>query len=134
MLAGLMLLELLSLGLFAGLLIRQQTSEVNQRAQQRLAHQATSLALQAKEALLRDRVGWIGPSVTMMGEAPSVALAKVTDPAGNMLFVSSGELEQHTLNLAERAQIPLMTKDKPGVFNLGGDRWEGVKPIYTGAD
>jgi hypothetical protein len=30
----------------------------------------------------------------MMGEAPSVAFAKVTDPAGNVLFVSAGEPEE----------------------------------------
>ncbi len=134
MLASVVLLELLSLGLFAGVLISRQTNEVNQRAQQRLAHQANSLALQAQEALLHDRVSWIGPSVKMMGEAPSVAFAKVTDPAGNMLFVSAGEPEQHTLDLVERAQIPRMTRDQPTVFTLGDDRWEGVKPILVGGE
>jgi PAS domain S-box-containing protein len=70
----------------------------------------------------------------MMGEAPSVAFAKVTDPAGNMLFVSAGEPEQHTLDLVERAQIPRMTRDQPTVFTLGDDRWEGVKPILVGGE
>ena len=38
------------------------------------------------------RTGRLGGfSVKMMGEAPSVAFAKVTDPAGNVLFVSQGE-------------------------------------------
>ena len=134
MLAGLTLLEVLSLALFAALLIHQQTHEVFQRAQHRLAHQATSVALQAKEALLQQRPVWVGLSVKMMGEAPSVAFAKVTDPAGNVLYVSSGEPEQHLLESAEKAQIPLMTRDEPRVFNLGMDRWEGVRPIYTGSD
>ena len=134
MLAGLLLLEALSLALFAALLIHQQTRDVFERAQQRLAHQATSVALQAKEALLQDRPSWVGLSVKMMGEAPSVAFAKVTDPAGNMIFVSAGAPEQYVLDPEERAQIPLMTQDQPRVFNLGTDRWEGVKPIYTGSD
>jgi PAS domain S-box-containing protein len=134
MLAGLVLLEVLSLGLFAALLIRQQTHEVFDRAQHRLAHQATSMALQAREALLQQRPGWVGVSVRMMGDAPSVAFAKVTDPAGNMLFVSSGDADQTRLDPVERAQIPLMTRDEPRVFNLGTDRCEGVRPIYTGAD
>jgi PAS domain S-box-containing protein len=134
MLAGLVFLELLSLVLFAAVLIRRQTAEVNQRVQHRLANQVTSLALQAQEALAQDRVSWIGPSVKMMGEAPSVAFAKVSDPAGNMLFVSAGEIEQYTLNALERAQIPQMTRDEPRVFNLGDDQWEGVKPIFVGGD
>jgi signal transduction histidine kinase/HAMP domain-containing protein len=134
MLAGLVLLEALSIGLFAVLLIRGQTREVYVRAQHRLAHQATSVALQAKEALLQDRPSWVGLSVKMMGDAPSVATAKVTDPAGNVLYVSEGEAEQISLNAAERAQIPLTKADEPRVFNMGGDRWEGVKPIYTGSD
>jgi hypothetical protein len=64
-------------------------------------------------------------SVKMMGEAPSVAFAKVTDPAGNVIFVSAGEPEQYTLDALERAQIPLMTRDEPrglqpGQGSLGG--------------
>lgn len=134
MLAGLLLLEALSLALFAALLIHQQTRDVFLRAQHRLAHQATSMALQSKEALLQQRPQWVGLSVKMMGEAPSVAFSKVTDPAGNVLYVSAGEPDQYTLEPSERAQIPLMTRDEPRVFNLGADRWEGVRPIYTGSD
>jgi PAS domain S-box-containing protein len=134
MLAGLLLLEALSIALFATLLIREESSEVRRRAEHRLAHQATSLALQAQEALLQERPAWVGLSVKMMGEGPSVDIAKVTDPAGNVLFVSKGETEQVSLLPVERDQIALISKDQPRVFNRGGDQWESVKPIYTGAD
>jgi PAS domain S-box-containing protein len=134
MLAGLVLLEALSTGLFAALLIRQQAQEIYDHAQHRLAHQASSVALQAKEALLQDRPSWVGLSVKMMGDAPSVAIVKVTDPAGNVLFVSEGEPGQIELEAAERAQVPLIHQEEPRVFNLGGNRWEGVKAIYTGTD
>jgi PAS domain S-box-containing protein len=134
MLAGLVLLEALSLGLFATLLIHTQTNEVYGRAEQRLAHQATSVATQAKEALLQDRPSWVSLSVKMMGEAPSVAFAKITDPAGNVLFVSAGEPEDRPLEAIEREQIPLMTHDEPRVFSMGQARFEGVRPIYTGTD
>jgi PAS domain S-box-containing protein len=134
MLAGLVLLEALSTGLFATLLIRQETRHVYLHAQQRLAHQATSMAMQSREALQQQRPGWVGLSVRMMGDAPSVAFAKVTDPAGNVLFVSDGEPGQFTLDPIERAQIPLLRREEPSVFTLGGDRWEGVKAIYTGSD
>lgn len=134
MLAGLVLLEALSILLFAALLIRQQSQEVHQRMMQGLVHQVTSMALQAKEALLQNRPVWVGLSVKMVGESPSVALAKVTDAAGNVLFVSEGVPEQFPLNSVERAQIPLMTKAEPRVFSLGKDQWESASPIFTGND
>jgi len=134
MLAGLVLLEALSIGLFAALLIRQQAHEVHQRMLHRLDHQANSVALQAAQALEQERPGWVDMSVKMMGEAPSVSFAKVTDPAGNILFVSAGEPDEMTLDQEERAQIPLAGKGDAHVFAFGRDRWEGVKPIVTGAD
>ena len=134
MLAGLVLLEALSIGLFAALLIRQQAHEVQQHMLQRLAHQSESVALQAKEALLQGRPGWVQLSVSMMGDAPSVSFAKVTDPAGNVLFASKGEADEMTLDPAELAQIPLMKRTDASVFPFGSDRWEGVKAIVTGDD
>jgi signal transduction histidine kinase/HAMP domain-containing protein len=134
MLAGLVLLETLSIALFATLVIHQQEQEVHERMLLRLAHQATSMALQAKEALVQQRPGWVGLSVKMMGESPSVAFAKVTDPFGNVLFVSEGEADEKPLDPVERVQIPLIVKDEPIVFTLGNDQWEGMKPIYTGSD
>jgi|HubBroStandDraft_1064217.scaffolds.fasta_scaffold31123_1 PAS domain S-box-containing protein len=134
MLAGLVLLEVLSIGLFAALLIRQQAHEVHEHMLHRLAHQSESVALQAREALLQERPGWVQLSVKMMGEAPSVAFAKVTDPAGNVLFVSKGEAEEMPLDPAELAQIPLLTRTDAKVFAFGRDRWEGVKAIVTGND
>jgi PAS domain S-box-containing protein len=134
MLAGLVLLEVLSIGLFVALLIRQQAHEVHQHLLHRLAHQADSVALQATEALQQERPGWVQLSVTMMGEAPSVSFAKVTDPAGNVLFVSSGDAAQMPLDPAELAQIPLLNRNQAKVFGFGKDQWEGVKAIVTGND
>jgi PAS domain S-box-containing protein len=131
MLAGLLLLEMLSIGLFALLLVRQQTHETYDRAHQRLAYEATSLAVQSREALEQQRPGWIGLSVKMMGDAPTVALAKVTDPAGNVLFISKGEADEAQLEPAELAAIPTVNRDASSCLTLAGDRWECVYPIYT---
>ena len=134
MLAGLILLEVLSIGLFVSLLIRQQAHEVHDHMLQRLSHQSASMALQVTEALQQERPQWIGLSVKMMGVAPSVNFAKVTDPAGNVQYVSSGEPDQMTLDAGERAEIPLLKHDEAKVFPFGKDRWEGVKPIYAGGE
>ncbi len=132
MLAGLLLLEMLSIGLFALLLVRQQTDETYARAHKRLAYEATSLALQSSEALLQERPGWVGLSVKMMGDAPTVARAKVTDPAGNVLFISKGEADETVLEPAELAEIPAIKRDTSNCLTLPGDRWECAYPIYTG--
>jgi PAS domain S-box-containing protein len=131
MLAGLLLLEMLSIGLFALLLVRQQLREADSRAHLRLAYESSSLALQSSEALEQERPGWVGLSVKMMGDAPTVAEAKVTDPAGNVLFISKGEADESALDSAERAELPLIKRDAQNCLTLPKDRWECASPIYT---
>ncbi len=132
MFASLILLEALSILLFALVLITKLGHDVHDHALQRLTHQATSLALQAREALLEDQMEWVGLSVRTAGDAPSVAFAKVTDPSGKVLFVSRGDAKNVKLEPAELAQIPLLKSDELKVFKLGGSRWESASPIYTG--
>jgi PAS domain S-box-containing protein len=134
MLAGLLLLESLSVGLFALLLIRQQAREVYERAHTRLAYEASSLAVQSAEALEEQRPRWVGLSVTMMGAAPTVAQAKVTDPAGNMLFASMGEADQMILSPDELALISQMKRGASRCLTVEDDQWECGQGIYTGDD
>ena len=62
LLAGLLLLETLSIGLFALVLVRQQRQEVYERAHTRLEYEARSLAEQAGKALEENEPGWVGRS------------------------------------------------------------------------
>src|ERR1700676_1195555 len=87
MMLGLVLLEFLSIALFAVLLLRLQEFDIQKRVYDRIAHQSTSLALQAQEALGQDRFDWVGLSVRIMGEAPSVFRTRITDLAGKTLYV-----------------------------------------------
>jgi PAS domain S-box-containing protein len=134
MILGLMLLEVLSVGLFAVVLINQQQREVREHALQRLAHQATSLALQTQEGFQHQRPDWIISSLKMMGEAPSVGRAKITDAAGKTLFVSEGDPAQLQLDPVERAQISQISGDGAKVFLSSTGQWEGVKTIFAGTD
>jgi PAS domain S-box-containing protein len=126
-----MLLEALSLLLFGFLLIRQQARETFLRAQQRLEHQATSLSLQAQQALQSGRPEMIGMSTRMMGDSPSVDMAKVTDAQGKVLYVSDGAVNDRPLRPGELAELPHIPKDKAFFFSLGSGLWDGVKPIYA---
>ncbi len=136
MLAGLLLLETLSIGLFTLLLISKQEGDLYARTVRRLAYEGESLALQAREALLEQQPGWIGLSARMMNDAPDVAAAKVTDTAGNVLFAGKESADSATLSQIERAQIPPVGQSqiKTRVFSLGGERVESVSPIYTNSD
>ena len=130
----LMLLETLSVGLFAVILVKVEGQEIRRRALERLAHQATSVALQAEEAYRQQRPELVFPSLRMMGEAPSVARAMITDKTGDVLFVSSGDAAHSPLEPAEKAQIAQIREHLPLVFSFGDRRWEGVKAIYDGAN
>ena len=129
LLFGVMLLEAMSLLLFATVLIRQQAHEVRDRARQRLEHQSTSLAAQTLEALQAGRPEAIRISAHMMGDSPSVAIARVTDPQGKVLFVSDGEPGDRPLTPAEIGQIQHISGDAARFFTLGQNDWSGVKPI-----
>ncbi|MGA3035385.1 MAG: ATP-binding protein [Terracidiphilus sp.] len=132
MLAGLLLLELLSIGLFDVVLTLQQRQRVYVRAQYWLTFETTALATQVAEALEEQRLAWADTTVQTTGKAPNIALARVTDQAGKVLFVSKGETNQSALEAAELAQIPLVTRNNVRTFTLPGNRWEGVRAIYTG--
>ena len=129
LLSGVVLLEALSLLLFAAVLIRQQAREAHDRAQQRLEHQATSLALQAREALQAGRPEAIQLSVQMMGDSPSVDIARVTDSKGKVLFVNDGGRNQEPLTSSQIEQMQHISGDAALFFTPGPNDWEGVKPI-----
>ena len=130
LLLGLVLLEALSLLLFGTILIRQQRSETYVRAQQRLEHQATSLAVQTREAIQSGRPETVAISVRMMGKAPSVDTATVTDSQGGVLFFGPGQISERTMQPGELAQISQIVDNKAHFFALSADDWEEVKPIW----
>ncbi len=134
MLVGLVLLEALSISLFALLLIKLQEKDVRRHALERLASQATSVASQAQEALLANHPDWLGLAVRMMGKAPSVEQAKVTDPTGNVISISPGPVRQARLEPQEKMQMALVQGTNPRVFAFGNDRWEAVQAIYFGKE
>src|SRR5215831_16694961 len=130
----LMLLEALSVGLFAMILVQIERREARERAMERLAHQATSIALQAGEAYRQREPELMRASLRMMGTAPSVARAKITDSAGNVEFVSEGDPAQYRLEPGEAAAMARIREHEPLVFSFGDHRWESVEAIYSGAN
>jgi PAS domain S-box-containing protein len=134
MLAALVLLEVLSILLFAAVLVSRQGRELRIRAVRRLANQATSLALQCSEALQQEHPGYVGLSVELSGDGPGVAMAKVTDPDGAVLYTSEGDAHTMKLTAEELAEIPTLKRDQLKVFTLADGNLEGAAPIFTGGE
>ena len=82
----------------------------------------------------RGQPGWVGLSVKMLGNSPTVAQTRVTDPAGNMLFVGEGEADQSQLEPSELAQIPNINQNVSKCFTFEVKRFECVHAIYTGQE
>lgn len=133
MLAGLLLLEVLSIGFFAAVLTRQQIVRANRANRERLSYEASSLAMQTSEAISESRPEWAGKLIRMMDSSPTVTIAKVTDAAGTVLYVSKGDPRSAVLEDVERAQMPLVKGESPRVFSLSGNRLECVRAIHAGA-
>ena len=129
LLVGLVLLEALSLLLFAALLFRQQRDEIRERAQQRLEHQATSVAAESEEALQKGQPEMMSVAVKMMGQAPSVDSARVTDAQGRVLYFGGDTSPSVNVSSIEMAQVRRISNNEAYFFSLGSGAWEGVKPI-----
>jgi len=134
LLTGLVLLEVLSLGLFGTVLLKQQSRRTQARAEVRLQHQATSLAVQAVEGLQSDVPGRaVSASVRIMAEAPSVASAMITDPSGKTLYANPGDAQSVALTQDEARELKGIASgnsdNRARVFSFGEGNWEGVKPI-----
>jgi signal transduction histidine kinase/HAMP domain-containing protein len=129
LICGLILMEALSLLLFAFVLIRQERHDTADRARQRLEHQASSVEVQALEALQGGRPQMIGTAVRMMARSPSVDQSEVTDPNGKILYSSMESEIGHQLPAAEFAQVSHIVNGNPYFFALAKDDFEGVKPI-----
>lgn len=134
MLAGLLLLEILSIGLFAGLLTWQQLRRTNQRAQYWLEYESTALAHESAEALEQQRPTWVDLAVRTIVDAPIVQSAKIISPSGEVLFFRSVKQEPAALSDLERAQIHAATRDESTIFKTANGGWEAVRPIYTRGD
>ena len=131
MLAGLLLLEALSICLFGALLFRQQTRRTAQRAQQMLRYESTALAEQSAEALEQQKPSFVDLATRTLVDSPQIETAEISSPAGDILF-AYGETAGGELTATERAQIPQAKGEEPRVFTTAGGDWEAVRAIYTG--
>ncbi|HTJ30465.1 MAG TPA: ATP-binding protein [Acidobacteriaceae bacterium] len=124
---GLVALEALSMLLFAVVLVRKQRREMRNRAELRLQHQASSLAMQVSATVKTGHPDSISGFVSMLADAPSVESVRITDPQGRVLALSGSSA--NSLLPGERMQLGHIPLNEPVTFTLGEGRLEGVKAI-----
>jgi signal transduction histidine kinase len=131
LISGLILFEgLLVIG-FATLLVREQASEIHERARMRLESEVNLLALQSQESLTQGQIGYLEPILRATINSPSIRAAMVTDGEGRVIASSDpGMGGKEPLTRMERKYLA----DAPGpvLFRVPGGAREAVEPIHVG--
>jgi PAS domain S-box-containing protein len=128
--AALILFEIIVVGIFTLLLLRQQKSEMDQRMHRRLENQAYQMASLGSLALADRNPGAFAHIVTIVAKSASVSAAQITDLNG--LTIASTDptsLGKITLSTKERSYLHHLSE--PVMFrSTDPDRkWEVVTPI-----
>jgi PAS domain S-box-containing protein len=133
MLVGLVIIETLSIALFAFLLTDYLQHQVSSRGRARLEHQSLSLALQVRQPILDNRDDLILQTLNLQAGFGSVVRTFITDPAGKVLFTSEAAAARLPLTAEELAQIRQIKPDASHIFQFGNGRQESIRPIYNGS-
>ena len=88
LISGLVLFEGLLVITFATLLVREQASEIHERASQRLESEVNLLALQSQDSLAQGQANYLLPILRTMVNSPGIRAAVVTDTNGRIIASS----------------------------------------------
>jgi PAS domain S-box-containing protein len=130
LISGLILFEgLLVIG-FATLLVREQASEIHERARVRLESEVNLLALQSQESLAQGQTGYLDPILRATINSPSIRAAVVTDSNG--VVIASSDPSMGGKDLLTRLEKKHLV-DTPGavLFRVPGGAREAVMPIHV---
>ena len=127
---GLILLEGLLVVAFATMLVREQASEIHERARVSLEAKANLLALQAQESLGQGEGIYLQPIVRTMLSSPTIQAAMITDLAGRTLAGSDSSLNgQNALTNFEKKHLSPTARST--IFRVPGGARECVVPVYV---
>jgi PAS domain S-box-containing protein len=116
---------------FSVLLVREQASEIRQRARERLDSEVSLLALQSQDSLAQGQAGYLLPILRTMVNAPGVRAAVITDAQGRVIASSDPEMNgQALLTRLEKRQMA--DTDGAVIFRAPGGAREAVEAIHVG--
>src|SRR5271168_4745789 len=92
LISGLILFEGLLVVVFATLLVREQATEIHERARLRLESEVNLLALQSQDSLAQGQAGYLVPILRTMVNSPGIRAAVITDSNGRVIAGSDPEM------------------------------------------
>ncbi|HET6219005.1 MAG TPA: ATP-binding protein [Acidobacteriaceae bacterium] len=131
LISGLILFEGLLVIVFASLLVREQASEIHERARLRLESEVNLLALQSQDSLSQGQIGYLVPILRAMTNSQSIRAAVVTDSNGRVIASSDpGMNGKDLLTRFEKKHL----EDTPVavIFRAPGGAREAVQAIHVG--
>jgi PAS domain S-box-containing protein len=126
--AALILFEIVVVGIFTILLVRQQRIELTQRLRHRLESQAFMVAGEGSLAADSRQPNALNSVVQSAAEASSVTAAQITDLEGRTI-ASTDPTVLGKLVLSDKEKSYLRQLDRPVIFPAGSGKWEAVAPI-----
>ncbi len=131
LMGALILFELIVVGIFAVLLVRQQHAELQQHLRRRLEYQAYLVSAESGMAIQNHHSQDLQTVVVTAAQAPSVNAAQITDMQGRTMASSDPTtLGQLTLSAKERTYLRDLTE--PEIFATSSSDWEAVAPVVAG--
>ena len=131
LISGLVLFEGLLVVVFATLLVREQASEIHERARLRLESEVNLLALQSQDSLAQGQAGYLLPILRTMVNSPGIRAALVTDSNGRVIASSDPAMSGKD-PLTRLEKIHLVDAPGPAIFRVPGGAREGVQAIHAG--
>src|SRR3984885_7844530 len=131
LISGLVLFEGLLVITFATLLVREQASEIHERARLRLESEVSLLALQSQESLAQGQAGYLVPILRAMTNSPSIRAAMVTDVNGRVIAGSDPSMSGKNL-LTRLEKKHLSDTARADIFRAPGGAREAVLPVHVG--
>jgi PAS domain S-box-containing protein len=131
LITGLILFEGLLVVVFSILLVREQASEIHERARIRLESEVNLLALQSQNPLAQGQAAYLEPILRSMINSPSIRAAMVTDTNG--LVIASSDPSLNGKDPLTRLEKKHLT-DTPGavIFRAPGGAREAVVAVHVG--
>ncbi len=131
LISGLILFEGLLVIVFATLLVREQASEIHERARLRLESEVNLLVLQSQDSLAQGQTGYLVPILRAMVNSPVIRAAMVTDINGRVIASSDPEMNGKDL-LTRLEKKHLEDTPEAVIFRVPGGAREAVQAIHVG--
>ncbi len=130
LIAGSLIVQVLVFSTFLAVNVRRGFRQTQERNQQRLMNQTTTLADVLNDPLGKNDPAMLDAVIRSVPISPTIKAVRVTDAQGNTLR-SSGQLATSGLSPEERTILPGLLREPEYHHILSNGAEEGVKPVVV---